>query len=291
MISYNPKEWFGIFRLHKADTFRKLLPLILFICAYTWLIAYLEIEYFHLPSNSLIKNMPVLHSLLGFAISMLLVFRTNTAYDRWWEGRKQWGALVNNSRNLSLKLSVMLSAHPAERSFFAALIPRFGVELMHHLRSAITRLEMDEQPHPEIPDFDTSRHVPVQVAGLIYQRIQQLQDQKILSAEQLLVLNPELMSFMDICGACERIRNTPIPYSYSAFIKKFIFVYVITMPFGFAFSLGYISVFVVALIFYVLASLELIAEEIEEPFGIDENDLPMPRLCHAIDKTVKEILS
>ena len=86
MISYNPKEWFTfIFKFHKADTFRKLLPLMLGIGAYSGVIAFLELEYWNLSDNSRVRNIPVMHNLLGFAISMLLVFRTNTAYDRWWE--------------------------------------------------------------------------------------------------------------------------------------------------------------------------------------------------------------
>src|SRR5579859_8128036 len=101
MIDYNTKEWFSfIFRFHKADTFRKLFWLIMAICAYAWGVAYLEVSVLKLSQNSQVRNIIQLHSLLGFVISMLLVFRTNTAYDRWWEGRKQWGALVNTSRNL-----------------------------------------------------------------------------------------------------------------------------------------------------------------------------------------------
>jgi len=99
-----------------------------------------------------------------------------------------------------------------------------------------------------------------------------------------------LVSFTDICGACERIKNTPIPYSYSAFIKKFIFFYVMTLPFGYAFSLGYYVAPVIVFIFYVLASLELIAEEIEDPFGADENDLPTRKISENIKKHVEELI-
>lgn len=290
MISYNTKEWLGIFRLHKADTFRKLLPFILAIAAYTALMAIIEKEWLHLPDSSPLKNITSMHSLVGFALSMLLVFRTNTAYDRWWEGRKLWGSLVNNSRNLAIKLSPMLHSDGEHKAFFASAIPTFAIELMKHLRSAATKFEMDERPHPEIPDFNTARHVPAQAAQLIINRIYELHRKGVISHEELLLMNTEMSSLMDICGACERIRNTPIPYSYSAFIKKFIFVYVVTLPFGFTFTLGYLSIPVVALIFYILASLELIAEEIEEPFGSDQNDLPMDRLCKTIEKTVREIL-
>ena len=115
------------------------------------------------------------------------------------------------------------------------------------------------------------------------------EDQKI-TGDQLIILNAEIQSFTDICGACERIKNTPIPYSYSAFIKKFIFFYVMTLPFGYSFSLGYYTAPVVVFIFYVLASLELIAEEIEDPFGGDANDLPTKKIADNIKKHVGELM-
>ena len=292
MISYNPKDWLRfIFNFHKADTVRKLLPLLFAMAIYSWFIAYLEIEYFKLADSSYLKNMTLLHNLLGFALSMLLVFRTNTAYDRWWEGRRLWGSLINNSRNLAIKLDSFLPKDDlANRSFFMKLIPRFAFELRNHLQSEQTRFELDENPHPEIPDFDRTKHVPNQVVSLVMKRINHLYNQKSITGEQLLFLNNELMSMLDICGSCERIKNTPIPYSYSSFIKKFVFIYVVTLPIGYVFSLGYLVIPVVMFIFYVLASLELIAEEIEDPFGKDTNDLPMQRMAETIQKNLTEIL-
>ena len=281
-----------MFNFHRSDTFRKLLPLMLIVGGYSYLVAYLEISYFKLADTSNIKNLSLLHSLLGFAISMLLVFRTNTAYDRWWEGRKLWGALVNNSRNLAVKLnSILPNDDEKNRSFFKEIIPRFATELRVHLQSEDTRFSLDEKPHPEIPDFDRRKHVPNQVASLIISRTMQLHRQNAITGDQLIFLNPELTSLLDICGACERIKNTPIPYSYSAFIKKFILLYIMTLPLGFVFNLGYLVIPVVIFVFYVLASLELIAEEIEEPFGNDANDLPMVRIAENIRKNVVEILT
>jgi putative membrane protein len=94
----------------------------------------------------------------------------------------------------------------------------------------------------------------------------------------------------DICGACERIRTTPIPYSYSIFIKKVIFIYVITMPFTFGLSVGYWSIFIVMMMFYAFASMELISEEIEDPFGADDNDLPTDEIADRIRINTNEIL-
>lgn len=293
MISYNPKDWLRfLFSFHKTDTIRQLFPLILFIGFYSWGIVYLEANYLKLSESSHAKNITTMHSLLGFAISMLLVFRTNTAYDRWWEGRKLWGSLVNNSRNLAVKLNSILEHDDDQnRSFFKRIIPLFASELRLHLQNEKTRLALDSNPHPEIVGFDTSKHIPNQVVVVMMNKVHLLHRDKKISDYQLLFLNSELQSFLDICGACERIKNTPIPYSYSAFIKKFIFFYVITLPLGFALSLGYITIPVVIFIFYVLASLELIAEEIEDPFGKDDNDLPMQRMSENIGRNINDILS
>lgn len=292
MISYNPKDWLRfLFTLHRTDTVRQLFPLIVFIGIYSWGIVYLEANYLKLTQNSYAKNITTMHSLLGFAISMLLVFRTNTAYDRWWEGRKLWGSLVNNSRNLAVKLNSILAGDDEKnRSFFKKIIPLFASELCIHLQNEKTRLALDSDPHPEIIGFDSSKHIPNQIVVLMMNKVHLLHRDKSLSDYQLLFLNNELQSFLDICGACERIKNTPIPYSYSAFIKKFIFFYVITLPLGFALSLGYLTIPVVIFIFYVLASLEIIAEEIEDPFGKDDNDLPMQKIAVNIGKNVEDIL-
>ncbi len=219
-------------------------------------------------------------------ISLLLVFRTNTAYDRWWEGRKLWGSLVNNSRNLAIKLSAILE-NDADKNYFRKVIPGYASILAKHLSNEEVSQELFEKLNLEV---DSSKHKPNQVAKMIFSKINDLYKSNKISGEQLIILNAEIQSFTDVCGACERIKNTPIPYSYSAFIKKFIFFYVMTLPFGYVFSLGFYVVPVVIFIFYVLASLELIAEEIEDPFGGDENDLPITKIATNIKKHVEEIL-
>lgn len=294
MISYNPKDWFTfIFRFHKADTFRKLLPLIIGICMYAGIVAWLEMYVWKLSDTSHVKNIPLMHGLLGFAISMLLVFRTNTAYDRWWEGRKLWGSLVNNSRNLAMKLATMLPAEDkSQRAFFRKAIPAYAYALHNHLHKEQTRVELfDTEEHKPIFDsIDDTKHIPNQVALIMYRHIYQLHETNTISGEQLLFLKDEMQSFTDICGACERIKNTPIPFSYSVFIKKFIFFYIMTLPFGYVFQLGFYVIPVVAFVFYVLASLELIAEEIEDPFGGDENDVPTALIAKNIHRHISEII-
>jgi len=292
MIQYNPKDWLSfIFRFHKSDTFRKLWPMIVLICFYAGIVAFFEINYWKWTESNKVKNIVVMHSLLGFVISLLLVFRTNTAYDRWWEGRKLWGSLVNNSRNLALKMNALLPKNDTQsRTFFKSFIPQYAVALKNHLRSEATRLELDEAMHPELAEIDHDKHLPNQLAAVLFKKVNTLFETGKIKGEQLLIINSELQSFTETCGACERIKNTPIPISYSAFIKKFIFFYVMTLPWGYVFNLGYLVIPVVGFIFYVLASLELIAEEIEDPFGTDSNDLPMDKMCANIQKQVEELL-
>ena len=287
MLSYNTKDWFTfIFKFHKSDTFRTLFPIMVAIGAYSGIIGYLEIEYWQLPQESYVKNITIMHGMLGFVISLLLVFRTNTAYDRWWEGRKLWGSLVNNSRNFAIKLSAILKDE-SDRAYFRKMIPGYASILHKHLNNNDTSKQLFEDVDLEI---DRHKHKPNQVAKMLFHKINDLYNSKKITGDQLIILNAEVQSFTEICGACERIKNTPIPYSYSAFLKKFIFFYVMTLPFGYAFSLGYYVVPVVVFVFYVLASLELIAEEIEDPFGTDENDLPTHKIAENIKKHIEEII-
>jgi ion channel-forming bestrophin family protein len=286
MIAYNPKDWFSfLFKIHKADTVRRLLPMIFAIAAYAALIAWLELEYWQLSKEHAVKSITILHTLLGLVMSLLLVFRTNTAYDRWWEGRKLWGSLA-------IQLDAILPDEDhINRNYFKKLIPMYAQVLKDHLRSEKIRLELDQNEHPELKNLDTDKHVPNQVASLIFRKVNRLHTQGKISDPQYLNLKSELQSFTDICGACERIKNTPIPFSYSLFVKKFIFFYVMTLPFGYVLSMGYFVIPVVVFVFYVLASLELIGEEIEDPFGGDTNDLPVEKISANIKKHVAEILN
>lgn len=293
MIAYNPKDWLKLlFNFQKADTFKKLLPLMVFIGLYALVIAYLEISVFQFGETSKLKNLTSLHTLLGFVLSMLLVFRTNTAYERWWEGRKLWGSLVNSSRNLALKLNAILKPEDKlNRDFFSKAISSYASVLTKTLAQESTRLLLDEVDHPELKLNANISHHPNRVASIIYNKIYYLKKEQLINNEELLFLNTELQTFTDVCGGCERIKNTPIPLSYSLFIKKFIFFYVMTIPFGYAFNLGYWMVPFVIFVFYVLASLELIAEEIEDPFNNDVNDIPTLKITENIKKNVTEILS
>lgn len=283
MIEYNPKTWFAfIFQFHRADTFRRLLPMMLCIAAYSAGVEYLEVTYLRMTEASAVRNVSVVHTLLGFALSMLLVFRTNTAYERWWEGRKLWGSLVNSSRNLAIKLSVLMPPG-VDREAVRVLLVNYAAAVRDHLRG---RAFEPVEPMPAGVAVDGTRHVPNQIAAAMYGRWVRGG----FTPEVLVTIAPEFKDLTDVCGACERIRKTPIPFSYSVFLKKFIFLYVMTLPISYAVVLNWLVVPVVVLIFYALASLELIAEEIENPFGTDPNDLPVDEICRTIAVSVTEVM-
>ena len=283
MIHYNPKSWFSlIFHAYNRQVVRKLLPAMAVMGAFTAGICYVELELLEQP----IQLSNAVHSLLGFVLSLFLVFRTNTAYDRWWEGRKQWGSLVNVSRTLALRLHEFTD-NDAAHAHFNHAIPSFAKALRDHLRP--------NQSHPAVSpgesDLAGFEHVPNAWAQSMERHSAKLLAEGELSAQQHWLVAQNLERMIDILGACERILKTPVPHSYSMFLKKFIFLYVVTLPIGFVGTFAWWSVPVVMLVFYILVSVELIAEEIEDPFGVDENDLPLNALCDTIEANVSEILT
>lgn len=286
----NPKEWSNaILFFHQSDTFIKLFPFIILITIYSGIVAYFMQEFFDLNERSWLEEITTVHSLLGFVLSMLLVFRTNSAYDRWWEGRKQWGILTNISRSFAMKLNGILAKEDKEnRDFFRKGILLFSKTLFSFLRSDYSTFMIDKEKYYDMDLI--SKHGPNQVMNLIFERISALYKEGKITGDELIIIDKEFQEFNNVCGACERIKNTPIPNSYSSFIKKFILLYVITLPMGLVFSMGYFVIVAVPFIFYVLVSLELIAELIEIPFGTNSDSLPIEQITMNIEKHVTEIL-
>ena len=287
MIKYNPKIWFKhIISFNHSDTINKLWKELIALGIFTLGIAYIEIKY--IGNTEKLSELMQVYSLIGFVLSLLLVFRTNTAYDRWWEGRKKWGEMVNNSRNLAIKISA-LTDDPEIRAYFKRMISNYVFAMKEHLREGVKLEELDltEEEKKELSQFD---HKPNYIAQKMYAKLHAMKQSGKLTEENYIVIDVNLKTFSDIIGACERIKNTPIPYSYSMFLKKFIFIYVTTLPLAFVNTFGYYSSLVSIFVFYVLVSMEILAEEIEDPFGKDDNDLPTDDLCQKIKANVSEVL-
>lgn len=289
MIKYNPKSWFKlIFAIHKSDTLRILWKELIYIGVFTSLITFLIIHYGGNYIASL-EKLITLYSLIGFVISLLLVFRTNTAYDRWWEGRKKWGALVNDSRNLAIKVETSVKDE-ANRDVLRRMIGNFPMAMKEHLRNRrnLDLLEVTEEERSLLQD---KVHVPAAISHIITDATKASKRAGEITEEEYITIDHNINALLDSLGACERIKNTPIPFSYSLFIKKFIFIYVTTIPLAFITVFGYYSALIALFVFYVLVSMEVLAEEIEDPFGEDDNDLPTDDLSEKIRSNVNEIFS
>ena len=286
MVIYNPKTWIAVFQNYGKHVVHTLRPALIFMFIYaTSLYALVNWQDWHFISTM------AMHQLLGTVLGLFLVFRTNSAYDRWWEGRKLWGSMVNNTRNLAFKIKVFTgNGAKDEHKWFAHIIPNLPKALKEHLRGKVNVDTLDIIDDNMLAELTKSKHVPNTLSLMMYERVNNLYKQGNISGEQLLALDRELKEFSDIVGACERIKNTPIPFSYAMYIKKFIFVYLLTLPIGLVGEEGLITVPIVLLITYVLLGVELIAEEIEDPFGKDINDLPTDVLSDKIKENVQEIL-
>jgi putative membrane protein len=288
MIPYNPKNWFTlIFAGSKSQLMKNMLPNLIGIGIATGLFIWLmeDIIQAHVPEGINV------HTFVGIVLGLVLVFRTNTAYDRWWEGRRLMGALTNHSRNLALKLNAILPVEDREaRQFFAKTIPNFYFALKEHLRDGVIQEELHLDDMSYADEIDKVRHIPNLIAAHLQQRITALLRDGVIQGEQYRVLNDDVVAMIDVCGGCERIQKTPIPISYSIYIKKVIFIYLLSMPLSTIHTLHYYSIPMVMFTTYVLTGIELLAEEIEDPFGHDYNDLDTDGMATRIRANVQEVL-
>ncbi|NJB86969.1 putative membrane protein [Lewinella marina] len=290
MIIYKSNgSWFGhVFHLTSSYTMRRVVRAVLLLGVYSALVIG-GIRILNLHRYLQVDS--TVFSLLAVILSIFLGFRTTTAYDRWWEARKQWGALVNNCRNLAIYVDSMWPpADLAIRRFMAKSIANFCLALAEHLRQG-TRLEqLVDLSEEEVGYYTTKDHVPNFIALRIYQRIAAAHREGTISEGDYLNIKAQHQSLLDILGACERIKKTPIPFSYAVYLKVFVTAYAVLLPFGLSEQFGWGTVPLTMLIAFALLGVELMGEEIEDPFGRDCNDLPTGDIAHTIKRNVFEIL-
>lgn len=227
-----------------------------------------------------------LNLLNAVLLSVLLAFRNNQAYDRWWEGRKMWGQLINDSRNVCLKAVTLANPDPAERLALGRLVVGFAVALKNHLRgvkqlSAVPGFEAD----PAAP-----AHVPAHLAGRQMRLFAGWRRAGRITDIEYLTLDPHAKALMDIAGVCERIQSTPVPLSYRALLRHGTILYLLSAPWFLIGEYGYWEVAVVGLVAYFLLGTELTAEDVEEPFGRDGDDLQLAKYCETVRRSAEEIL-
>jgi ion channel-forming bestrophin family protein len=240
-------------------------------------------------------NIPALASVVSnVVLGLMLVFRTNTAYERFWEGRKLWGSVTNASRNLARHIWVTIPDRtPQDRQAKRAaldLIVAFAVTMKLHLRREIINEEL--QPLLSAPQYENLQGMnnpPLEVAFWIQDYLQQQHDSDRLNIHQLISLQQLLNTLVDCLGGCERILKTPIPMAYAIHLKQLLLIYCFTLPFQFVTQLGWWTAAVVMLVSFTLFGIEAIGMEIENPFGRDYNDLPLDTICDAMKRNIDDL--
>lgn len=219
-------------------------------------------------------------------LGVLLQFRNREAYDRWWEARRLWGQLVNDSRNICLKVRALSGVHSSDRAQVGRCVVGFAVALRNHLRGS-GKLQ-------DVPGYANSpsspQHVPAYIANEVFTLVHSWRRAGRISEIDLLILDPHMRAYMDIAGACERIRSSPVPQSYRSLLRHGLTLYLVTTPWLLAEDLGWAAAPVMAMMTYFLVGIDMTAEDVEEPFGRDGDDLALTRICETIQKSVAELL-
>ena len=290
MILYKTNgNWFGdLAHLTRSYTMGRILKSVLLLGLYA---AAVEACIVLLDLHDYLMMDVTIFSLLGVILSIFLGFRTSTAYDRWWEARKQWGALVNNCRNMAIYVDSMWPESDAGiRRFMAKNISNFCLALSEHLRDGTQLDKLVYLKEEERAYYAAKDHIPNFIALRIYQRMADAHRQGTINEGDYINIKAQHQSLLDILGACERIKKTPIPFSYAVYLKVFVSVYCVLLPFGLAEPFGWASIPLSMLISFALLGIELMGEEIEDPFGLDCNDLPTGDIARTIKRNVFELL-
>lgn len=270
--------------MHKFPVFKRVWMYVAVMALYTMAVDYIAGQNF--PSD-VIKEVGAV-SFGGIILGLLLVFRTNSAYDRWWEGRKLWGQLTNDSRNLCLKVRAIKTIKNDEKVRFGELIISFAYALKHHLRNT---KPAEPLPGVGIISEEDEKNVPVYIAGKVYETLLKWNREGNIEIHMLQMLDKHAESLMNVNGGCERIKNSPIAISYRAFMRQGIALNLLALPWYLAQQFSMMWCLPLILIStYFLIGIELIAEDIEDPFGYDGDDLPLDQLCHNLQDTISHIL-
>jgi putative membrane protein len=287
MIIYDNKAWHKHILVWKGSVIKGIMFRTILFMAWGAIIVYLY-DSGVLPKERKIDM--VIYNVVGLALGLLLVFRTNTSYDRYWEGRKLLGSMVNSCRNVAFMLDNIIAKEDNEtRKDFAELLSSFNYAYKEHLRDGIEPEHIPGLREEYKKIVFASKHVPVAILKLLQEKVAAMHS-KDKTNTIFINLNTELLSFTNNLGGMERIRNTPVPFAYAAHLQLFIWIYFFGLPFGLYDKFQWLSIPATGFIALILLGINEIGVEIEDPFGDDPNDLPVDKICENIEKNVSEIL-
>jgi putative membrane protein len=260
------------------------LAMLLFAVAVYYIAAAMLIQTFQLRILERGSAGSLMNTLL---LGLLLSFRNQAAYARWWEARGLWGRLTNDCRNLAAKFAAFVPAEVLARSNVAAILVGFPRALSRHLRNEIFRLD-------ELPGFENDGadppHIPLDLAQRLFTRMSGWKREGHIDQSVLWILDEHARGLLDVCGGCEKIRNTPMSPSYRVLLRAGLFLNVLAAPWLIVPTDGLPSLPVVLLVCFFLFGLELIDSVVEEPFGRQRDDLDLDHYCRTIRESVEACL-
>ncbi len=240
-------------------------------------------------------SQPIFESVIpSIVLGLLLVFRTNTAYDRYWEGRKCWGSLINNVRNLARQIWINIEESVIEdrekKILNMRLLVAFAVATKLHLRGEAINRELEElMTISKYFKLKEMNNPPLEVAFWIGDYLQQQYKNGLLNVHSLVPMQDLLNKMVNDLGGCERILKTPIPLAYAIHLKQLLLIYCLLLPFQLVSTLGWWTGAIVSLISFTLLGIEEIGIEIENPFGYDANDLPLDAICNTMLRNIEDL--
>jgi putative membrane protein len=235
-------------------------------------------------------------TLIGLAISVFLGFRTNVAYDRYWEGRKLWGALVNVSRTFTRQVTTLITADsPEENAELARELTHRMIAFVYALKHQLRHTEPWEDLQPyllpeEIERLRGQRNIPLAISRMLGERLSYAWRQGWIRDIHMPVFEKSLTEMTTIQGGCERIDNTPVPFAYTTLIHRIVGFYALLLPFGIVNDVRWMTPLVVFMICHAFFGLDEIGDEIEEPFGIEPQDLPLAAISRTIEINLLQYL-
>jgi putative membrane protein len=286
MIIKKRRTWLNMLFSLRGTSLTRTLPRILGITVFSFVITVLE-SYFGIEIYSLTVTP---FALIGVALGIFLGFRNNAAYDRYWEGRKLWGNLVNVSRSYARQVTNFIVSDGDDHrlgDFHREIVYRtiaFVYALRHHLRDTSPRDDLESfLPQEDLERLEDQKNIPLFILRTMGERTRWAWEQGWIDKFHLGILEESLTRMTDIQGACERIKNTPIPFPYTVLIHRIVAFYCFTLPFGILSTVGVLTPVVVFLISHAFLGLDEIGDEIEDPFGIEPQHLPLTTLCRTIE--------
>jgi len=242
-------------------------------------------------------SQPILSSVIpSIVLGLLLVFRTNTAYDRFWEGRKCWGTIVNTIRNLARQIWISIDEKEPEDKDHKIdalnLLLAFAISTKLHLRGEPINSDLAAlMPIFQYINLKIINNPPLEVAFWISDYLQQQYKRNHINSYQLASMQKLLDMLVDNLGACERILKTPMPLAYAIHLKQLLLLYCFLLPFQIVANLHWWTGLISALVSFTLLGIEAIGLEIENPFGYDENDLPLDAICKTMRLNIDDLIS